>query len=126
VDDRLAAYGYETNTGVKFVVVVDMRGRRAEAGSAVAAAVGLNAGGGDKERRGIVAAIGLRDGELRPVSYDPQAYAQTLCSHLTTPNSIDSSYRYSKLCKMLIFTSFKTHSTTRMSTIQCPAEVGRK
>lgn len=28
VDERLAAYGYETNTGVKFVVVVDMRGRR--------------------------------------------------------------------------------------------------
>ncbi|KAK6825464.1 hypothetical protein PG987_012958 [Apiospora arundinis] len=27
VDDRLAAYGFETNTGVKFVAVVDMRGR---------------------------------------------------------------------------------------------------
>ena len=28
MDERLAAYGFETNTGVKFVVVVDMRGRR--------------------------------------------------------------------------------------------------
>ncbi|KAK8018616.1 Longin-like domain-containing protein [Apiospora marii] len=27
VDDRLAAYGFETNTGIKFVAVVDMRGR---------------------------------------------------------------------------------------------------
>jgi len=27
VDERLAAYGFETNTGVKFVAVVDMRGR---------------------------------------------------------------------------------------------------
>ncbi|CRK46893.1 hypothetical protein BN1723_001168 [Verticillium longisporum] len=27
VDERLAAYGFETNTGVKIVVVVDMRGR---------------------------------------------------------------------------------------------------
>lgn len=27
VDDRLAAYGWETNTGVRFVAVVDMRGR---------------------------------------------------------------------------------------------------
>lgn len=27
VDERLAMYGYLTNTGVKFVVVVDMEGR---------------------------------------------------------------------------------------------------
>ncbi|KAI1501452.1 Longin-like domain-containing protein [Biscogniauxia marginata] len=27
VDDRLACYGFETNTGVKFIAVVDMRGR---------------------------------------------------------------------------------------------------
>ncbi|KAJ2905544.1 Sedlin [Zalerion maritima] len=27
VDERLACYGYETNTGVRFVAVVDMRGR---------------------------------------------------------------------------------------------------
>ncbi|KAI0472948.1 Longin-like domain-containing protein [Xylariaceae sp. FL0804] len=31
VDERLAAYGFETNTGVRFVAVVDMRGRSAEA-----------------------------------------------------------------------------------------------
>lgn len=27
IDERLAMYGYLTNTGVKFVVVVDMEGR---------------------------------------------------------------------------------------------------
>ncbi|KAL6856485.1 Sedlin [Trichoderma novae-zelandiae] len=32
IDDRLAAYGFETNTGVRMVCIVDMRGRRVEAG----------------------------------------------------------------------------------------------
>ncbi|KAL2109867.1 hypothetical protein VUR80DRAFT_1913 [Thermomyces stellatus] len=41
VDDRLAAYGYETNTGVRFVVVVDVRAGESRAG--------------------------LRDADLRPV-----------------------------------------------------------
>jgi hypothetical protein len=30
VDDRISVYGYETNTGVKLVVVVDMMGRKEE------------------------------------------------------------------------------------------------
>lgn len=47
VDDRLAAYGSETNTGVRLVCVVDMRGRRA---------AGPRAPG-----------VGLRDAELKPV-----------------------------------------------------------
>ncbi|KAL3960845.1 hypothetical protein ACCO45_005962 [Purpureocillium lilacinum] len=34
VDDRLAAYGFETNTGVRMVCVVDMRGRRVDAAHA--------------------------------------------------------------------------------------------
>ncbi len=45
VDDRLAAYGFETNTGARFVAVVDMRGRRA-AGVPLAAGKGAAAGGG--------------------------------------------------------------------------------
>ncbi|OAA55475.1 Longin-like protein [Cordyceps fumosorosea ARSEF 2679] len=49
VDDRLAAYGVETNTGVRLVCVVDMRGRRVDG-------TVLRAGGG-----------GLREAELRPV-----------------------------------------------------------
>jgi hypothetical protein len=53
VDERLACYGWMTNTGVKFVIVIDMAGRRipAEAGSAAAAA-----------------SMGLRDADLKPVS----------------------------------------------------------
>ncbi|KAK4042611.1 trafficking protein particle complex subunit 2-like protein [Parachaetomium inaequale] len=60
VDDRLAAYGFETNTGTRFVVIVDMRGRRIDG----ALAAGL-ADGRDKRIAG--AAAGLREGEMRPV-----------------------------------------------------------
>jgi hypothetical protein len=59
VDERLAAYGYETNTGVRFIVVVDMRGRRAD-GRLLAERVGKGAAG--------AAAVGLREGEMKPVS----------------------------------------------------------
>ncbi|RDA83244.1 hypothetical protein CP532_3690 [Ophiocordyceps camponoti-leonardi (nom. inval.)] len=52
VDDRLAAYGFETNTGVRMVCVVDMRGRRVTGG---------------------VDGGGLRDGELKPVFRAMQA-----------------------------------------------------
>lgn len=51
IDERLAAYGFETNTGVKFVVIVDMRGRL----------VGNEKGGGS---------LGLREGEMKLVSVD--------------------------------------------------------
>ncbi|KAL2202883.1 snare-like protein [Sarocladium strictum] len=51
VDDRLAAYGFETNTGVRLVCVVDSRGRRVDA---------ANAG-----KLGPVS--GLRDSELKIV-----------------------------------------------------------
>ena len=57
VDDRLAAYGFETNTGTRFVVIVDMRGRRLDG----AAAAGL------ADKRSAGAATGLREGEMRPV-----------------------------------------------------------
>lgn len=52
VDERLAAYGFETNTGVKFVAVVDMRGRRVDGAALLASPVlqqhdfGNTAGGG--------------------------------------------------------------------------------
>ncbi|KAK0701476.1 Longin-like domain-containing protein [Apiosordaria backusii] len=71
VDERLAAYGFETNTGVKFVVVVDMRGRRASTTSGVvgeAEGKRSNAAGG-----GTTAGVGLREGEMRVVFKAMQA-----------------------------------------------------
>lgn len=50
IDERLAAYGFETNTGVRFVAIVDMRGR----------IMGVNA-----PRNQVT---GLREGEMKLVS----------------------------------------------------------
>lgn len=85
VDERLAAYGYETNTGVKFVVVVDMRGRRIDSAALpFSSSSGYGAsdsspnnnngggvGGGGKEapgrRRVGAAVVGLREGDMKVV-----------------------------------------------------------
>ncbi|KAI1084951.1 snare-like protein [Whalleya microplaca] len=76
VDERLAAYGFETNTGVKIVVVVDMRGRlppshfygtpSSPTASGFGGAGGIGGGGGGGVKGGI-AGVGLRDTELKVV-----------------------------------------------------------
>lgn len=110
VDERLAAYGYETNTGVKFVVVVDMRGRRIDsaalpssASSASGAAAGNNntssedakvgpgeGGGGGisaAARRGAAAVVGLREGDMKPVFRAMQtAYVRLLQNPFYEPD----------------------------------------
>lgn len=68
IDDRLAAYGFQTNTGTRFVAVVDMRGRRLDSAAAAAAL----ADGRDKRIAGATA-TGLREGEMRPVFKAMQA-----------------------------------------------------
>ena len=50
IDERLAMYGWLTNTGIKFVIVVDMEGRPATS----------------IESKGN-AAVGIRDSDLKPV-----------------------------------------------------------
>ncbi|KAH7148750.1 Longin-like domain-containing protein [Dactylonectria macrodidyma] len=78
VDDRLAAYGFETNTGVRMVCVVDMRGRRVDS-SAVG---GSGSGSGP---RGVGA--GLRDAELKPVFRAMQnAYVRLLQNPFYDPD----------------------------------------
>lgn len=73
VDDRLAAYGFETNTGVRMVCVVDMRGRYVH-GTAAAA-------------RSAAAAAGLRDAELKPVFRAMQnAYVRLLQNPFFDPD----------------------------------------
>ncbi|KAF6839106.1 hypothetical protein CPLU01_02120 [Colletotrichum plurivorum] len=78
VDERLAAYGWETNTGVKIVVVVDMRGRRVGgAGGDAAASAGAKGRG----------AVGLREQELRVVFRAVQsAYVRLLQNPFYEPD----------------------------------------
>lgn len=112
MDERLAAYGYETNTGVKFVVVVDMRGRRIDSAalpssisSTAAAGAGdgasedararsgssAAAGGGDgaaaAARRGAAAVVGLREGDMKVVFRAMQtAYVRLLQNPFYEPD----------------------------------------
>ena len=53
VDERLATYGWLTNTGVKFVIVVDMAGRPYNP---------------EEDRKKNPLVTGLRDSDLKPVS----------------------------------------------------------
>ncbi|KAL1836200.1 hypothetical protein VTJ49DRAFT_5453 [Mycothermus thermophilus] len=86
VDDRLAAYGFETNTGTRFVVIVDMRGRRVD-GAAAAAAAQTGAAEGSSSKRVAHAATGLREGEMRPVFKAMQAaYIQLMQNPFFEPD----------------------------------------
>jgi len=51
IDERLAMYGWLTNTGIKLVVIVDMEGRKIAEG---------------QTKRGEIA-LGLREADLKPV-----------------------------------------------------------
>ncbi|OTB01471.1 hypothetical protein M426DRAFT_64018 [Hypoxylon sp. CI-4A] len=83
VDERLAAYGFETNTGVKFVAVVDMRGRLA-GGRPTSAGSGATGGG---VGAGIRGGVGLRETELRVVFRAMQtAYVRLLQNPFYDPD----------------------------------------
>lgn len=56
MDERLAMFGWETNTGVRFVVGVDMRGSGGEREEEV------------RRGKGVVGGLGLREGEMKIVS----------------------------------------------------------
>ncbi len=53
IDERLATYGWLTNTGIKFIIVVDMAGRPAAPD--------------DDDRKRAAPVLGLRDSDLKPV-----------------------------------------------------------
>lgn len=101
VDERLAAYGFETNTGVKFVVVVDMRGRRIDSAalpplrqhSSEGGAGGGGGGGGDHGAfaRSLAAVVGLREGDMKVVFRAMQsAYVRLLQNPFYEPDEHSS------------------------------------
>lgn len=54
LDERIAAYGWLTNTGVKLLILVDMAGRHIPDGS---------------EKGKATAVSGLRDSDIKPVRF---------------------------------------------------------
>lgn len=89
VDERLAAYGFETNTGVRFVAVVDMRGRRID-GAALAASPALQqleGGFGGGAGRAASTVVGLRESDLKVVFRAMQsAYVRLLQNPFYEPD----------------------------------------
>ncbi|CAK7564959.1 MAG: hypothetical protein SEPTF4163_002865 [Sporothrix epigloea] len=91
IDDRLAVYGYETNTGAKFVAVVDMRGRRGGSVTGGVAPGSGNAGIGftSTESRGTLGGnvVGLRESEVKPIFKAMQsAYVRLLQNPFYDPD----------------------------------------
>ena len=74
VDERLATYGWLTNTGVKFIIVVDMAGRPPPS---------------DADTRKVAPIVGLRDADLKPAFKAVQtAYIQLLLNPFYTPDTL--------------------------------------
>jgi trafficking protein particle complex subunit 2 len=72
IDERLATYGWLTNTGVKFIIVVDMSGRPPPP---------------EEDRRKIAPIVGLRDADLKPAFNAIQtAYIRLLLNPFYTPD----------------------------------------
>ena len=59
IDERLAMYGWLTNTGVKFVIMIDMAGRSVSEEAAETDRRG--------SKKGTGPILGLRDSDLKPV-----------------------------------------------------------
>lgn len=74
VDERLATYGWLTNTGIKFIIAVDMMGRPPTEAMSNASA------------RNLPPVLGLRDADLRPAFKAIQsAYIALLMNPFYTP-----------------------------------------
>lgn len=116
VDERLAAYGFETNTGVKLVAVVDTRGRRIDgralgslaqqqegdsgggAGarsrgiSGASAGAGFVGGGGSSSAAAAAAVVGLRESDMKVVFRAMQAaYVRLLQNPFYEPDEHSAS-----------------------------------
>jgi hypothetical protein len=119
------AYGFETNTGVKFVAVVDMRGRRlngveeeARDASAAARAKGRSTGvtGG---------MVGLREGELKVVCL---RHSRVLRNHLLDVLYTDVVWgcRCLEPCKRHMCGFYKIRFMSLMSIHRRRGEEGKK
>lgn len=73
VDERLATYGWLTNTGIKFIMVIDMAGR--------------SRAPDDDDRKRAAPILGLRDSDLKPAFRALQtAYIQLLQNPFYSPD----------------------------------------
>ncbi|KAL2759043.1 hypothetical protein ACRALDRAFT_1075352 [Sodiomyces alcalophilus JCM 7366] len=93
VDERLAAYGFQTNTGIKIIVVVDMRGRRVDAsvlgGRAGASPPSTTSASAPASASAVNSGVGLREAELKVVFWAIQnAYIRLLQNPFFEPDEV--------------------------------------
>ena len=98
VDERLAMYGWLTNTGVKIVIVVDMEGKPANAADSR-----------------VATAVGLRDADLKPV-----------CSQLSIAAILLIINRHLEHCKQHTLCFCGTPSIALMSILQSQQMLSRR
>lgn len=101
LDERMALYGWCTNTGVKLVVVVDMEGRPAQTAE----------NGGAKGAAAAGAMLGLRSSDLTPVSF------LDLVAYVSLARSLTVYSRLFRLSSKPTSTSYATPSTYQTTTI---------
>lgn len=101
IDERLAAYGWLTTTGVKLLIIVDLFGQEeASAGKQAGAAIN-----------------GLRDSDVKPVCF-PSISRECFSTESTHPLII--SYRHSAHYRVHIFSFCRIHSIPPMTTYPFP------
>lgn len=100
IDERLAAYGWLTTTGVKFLIIVDQFGRES-------VSAGKPAG---------PAVSGLRDSDLKPVR--DTLRSSNIYARDALGLSLQS--RLSGHCRARTSSFFKTRSTPRTNTLRFP------
>lgn len=66
-DEQFAAYGWLTNTGTKFVIIVDMEGEDKISKKNGENDAGKDVSDGKEAKRPWNPAVGLRDADLKPV-----------------------------------------------------------
>jgi hypothetical protein len=96
IDERLAAYGWLTTTGVKLLIIVDLFGPEATSARSLGSAVS-----------------GLRDSDLKPVCYSVY--------HHVPKQELTFRTRHFGPCRAHTFSCFKTHSTLQMTMSPCQA-----
>ncbi|KEF57177.1 uncharacterized protein A1O9_07367 [Exophiala aquamarina CBS 119918] len=87
VDERLSCYGWQTNTGIKFVIVIDMMGGPRDSTASSIVSPLSPAEEKDKRKLPAAAVMGLRDADLRPAFRAVQtAYIQLMLNPFYSPD----------------------------------------
>ena len=85
VDERLAVYGYLTNTGIKFMIVIDMMGRPQQATDKMDEPM---TPGAQVRNLALPPVLGLKDSDLRPAFKAIQnAYVNLLMNPFYVPET---------------------------------------